>query len=107
MTKSPTVLAREAMKVAQSALPKYSSIFSRKDYTQQQLFALLVLRQFFRTDYRGVVQLVTELSDLRKALGLKKVPHYSCLWYAEQRLLKKGLSTNCSPPFLSGRTSLA
>jgi hypothetical protein len=107
MTKSPTALAREALKAAQSALPKYSSSFSRKDFTQHQLFALLVLRHFFKTDYRGVVQLVTELSDLRRALGLKKVPHYSCLWYAEQRLLKKGLLTNCSPPFSSGRASLA
>ncbi len=66
-------LAREALKAAQSALPTYSSIFSRKDYTQHHLFVLLVLRQFFKTGFRGVVQLVNELSDLCKALGLKKV----------------------------------
>jgi len=106
MTKSPTALAYEALKAAQTALPEYSSIFSRKDYTQHQLFALLVLRHFFKTDYRGVVQLVHELSDLREVLGLEKVPHYSCLWYAEQRLLKKGLLTNCSPPFSSVLASL-
>lgn len=107
MTKSPIALAREALKTAQSAVPKYSSKFSRKDFTQHQLFSLLVLRHFFRTDYRGVVQLVDEWSDLRKALPLKKVPHYSCLWYAEQRLQKKGLLTNCSPPFSSEHASLA
>ena len=107
MTKSPIALAREALEVAQSALPLYSSVFSRKDYTQHQLFVLLVLRQFFKTDYRGVVRLVQEFSNLREMLGLEDVPHYSTLWYAERRLLKKGLWTNCSPPFSSGHASLA
>jgi len=63
-------------------------------------FAILVLRQFFKTDYRGVVQMLHGFSDLRRVLGLKKVPHYSTLrlldavfdCYAEQRLVKKGLS---------------
>ena len=96
MTKSPVALAREALKVGQSGLPSYSSRFSRRDFTQPQLFAILALRQFFKTDYRGVVQLLADLSDLRKALGLKKVPHYSTLCYAEKRLLKGGLSSRFS-----------
>jgi hypothetical protein len=87
MTKSPVALAREALKIGQSGLARYSSQFSRKDFTQPQLFAILALRQFFKTDYRGVVQLLADLSDLRKALGLEKVPHYSTLCYAEGRLL--------------------
>ncbi len=95
MTKSPVALAKEALAVGQKGLPAYSNRFSRKDFTQGQLFAILPLRQFFKTDYRGVVQLLADLSDLRKALGLKKVPHYSTLCYAEQRLLKKGLSSRC------------
>jgi len=93
MTKSPVALAKEALKVGQSGLARYSSRFSRRDFTQPQLFAILVLRQFFKTDYRGVVQLLEDLSDLRKALHLEKVPHYSTLCYAEKRLLKKGLSS--------------
>lgn len=93
MTKSPVALAREALKVGQSGLPRYSNRFSRKDFTQPQLFAILALRQFFKTDYRGIVQLLADLSDLRKALHLKKVPHYSTLCYAEGRLLKGGLSS--------------
>ena len=93
MTKSPVALAKEALKVGRSGLPRYSSRFSRKDFTQPQLFVILALRQFFKTDYRGVVQLLADLSDLRKALGLKKVPHYSTLCYAEGRLLKGGLSS--------------
>ena len=91
MTKSPLALAKEALEVGRSGLARYSSRFSRRDFTQPQLFAILALRQFFKTDYRGVVELLADLSDLRKALRLTKVPHYSTLCYAEKRLLKKGL----------------
>ena len=92
MTKSAVAVAREALAAGQAALPAYSSRFSRRDFTQPQLFALLVLRQFLRTDYRGVVTLVAEWAELRRALGLRgKVPHYSTLCYAERRVLgKKG-----------------
>ncbi len=93
MTRSPVALARMALRVSRDALPPYSSKFSKKDFTQYQLFAMLVLRQFFKTDYRGVVQLLHDLPDLREVLGLKKVPHYSTLKYAQDRLLKKGLLT--------------
>ena len=92
MTKSPIAVAKEALAVAESALPAYSSPFSKKDFTQPQLFAILALRQFFKTDYRGAVQLLCDFSELRSVLGLKKIPHYSTLCYAEQRLVKKGLS---------------
>ena len=98
MTKSPVALAREALRIAQKALPGYSHRFSPKTFTQAQLFAILVLRQFFKTDYRGVVQLLQDFADLRQVLGLKKVPHYSTLCYAEQRLGKKGLWTDCLGP---------
>ena len=107
MTKSPVALAKEALAVAQDALPAYSSRFSPKVFTQHQLFALLVLRQFFRTDDRGIVQMLQDLSDLRTALDLKKVPHYSTLCYAEQRLIKKGLLTASWPRSSSVRVSAA
>ena len=41
-------------------------------------------------------------TDLRGLLRLEKVPHSSALCYVEKRLLKKGLSTRCWRPFLSG-----
>ena len=106
MTKSPVALAREALKLAQAGLTPYSSRFSRKDFTQAQLFAILTLRQFFKTDYRGVIQLLHDFSDLRGTLGLKKVPHYSTLCYAEKRLLKKGLLTSCLEQFSSAPAPL-
>jgi hypothetical protein len=95
MTKSPVRLAREALAVANEALPAYSAVHSPKKFTQPQLFAILVLRQFFKTDYRGIIALLKDMSDLRESLGLEELPHYSTLCYAEQRLLKKGHSIRC------------
>ena len=95
MTKSPMALAHEALIAAQQALAPYSNKYSPHRYTQAQLFALLVLRQFFKTDYRGVIQLLHDFSDLRTILQLRKIPHYSTLCYAERRLLKKGLLKTC------------
>ena len=88
MTKSPRAVAQEALRLAKEALPAYSSAKSRKDFTTHQLFAVLALKTFFKTDYRGVAQLLADLSDLRKDLALTKVPHYSTLCYAASRLLK-------------------
>ena len=48
MTKSPRSVAQEALRLAQEALPAYSSKYSRKDYTQHQLFAALALKTFPR-----------------------------------------------------------
>lgn len=106
MTKSAVEVAREALAVGKEALPPYSSCFSRHDYTQPQLFALLVLKQFLRTDYRGLVTLLAEWSELRRAVGLKKVPHYSTLCYAEQRLFA-GAEKGGPSSTLSGSSSLA
>lgn len=95
MTKSPRAVAKEALRLAREALPAYSSKFSRKDYTQHQLFALLALKTFFKTDYRGLAQLIEDFPELRRDLGLRQAPHYSTLCYAAKRLLKKG-SSPCS-----------
>ena len=54
MTRSPRAVAREALLPARESLPAYSSKYSRKDFTQHQLFAVLALKQFLRLDYRGV-----------------------------------------------------
>lgn len=97
MTKSPRSVAQEAFRLAQDALPAYTSARSRKDFTSHQLFAILTLKAFFKTDYRGIVELLSEFSDLRKDLGLEKVPHYSTLCYAAARLLKKGRLSSSSP----------
>jgi hypothetical protein len=96
MTKSPRRVAREALATARRALPAYSCPRSRHDFTQAQLFAALALKAFLKTDYRGVVAFLEDFPELRRDLGLAKVPHYSTLCYAERRLLKKGASASSS-----------
>ena len=90
MTKSPLAVARTAYTLAKQALPEYSSPYSRHDFTQAQLFAILTLKAFFRTDYRGIVAILADWPALRRALALKHVPHYTTLYYAARRQLKKG-----------------
>jgi Transposase DDE domain len=85
-TRSALALARKALAVGSAALPAYASPYSKRDFTQAQLFAMLCLKQFLRQDYRGLVALLKDWSDLRQALRLKKVPHYSTLCYAQNRL---------------------
>jgi hypothetical protein len=100
MTKSPRAVAREALALARESLPAYSSKYSRKDFTQHQLFALLALKVFLKTDYRGVIAFLDDFAELRDDLGLAKVPDQSTLCYANKRLLKKGSSSYSSsaPP---------
>lgn len=87
--KNPIALARTALAAGKKALPAYSHPKSPRKFTQPQLFAMLVLREFFRLDYRGLVTWLAEWSELREALELSRVPHYSTLSYAADRLLKK------------------
>jgi hypothetical protein len=110
MSKSALRVAHEALAVGRAALPAYGSRFSRHDYTQPQLFALLVLKQFLRTDYRGLVAFVAEWRELRQALGLRKVPHYSTLAHAARRRLagaERGGTQGCSTLCGGGGESLA
>jgi len=93
MTKSPRAVAQEALRLAQGALPPYSAVSSRKDFTQHQLFAILALKTFLKTDYRGVVAALADFTELRDDLELQKVPHYSTVCKAEGRLLKGGHSS--------------
>jgi hypothetical protein len=90
MTKSPLAVARSALEVGEATLPRYSTGKGPQKFTQPQLLAILVLKEFLRLDYRGIAEHLKDHSDLRAALGLKWIPHYSTLWRAEKRLLKKG-----------------
>jgi hypothetical protein len=96
MTKSPRAVAQEALRVAQQSLPLYSAVTSRKDFTCHQLFAVLALKTFLKTDYRGVVAVLKDFTELRDDLALQKVPHYSTVCKAEGRLLKGGPSSTSS-----------
>jgi hypothetical protein len=95
-TRSPVALVRKALQVAAQAIPAYSTKFSKRDFTQHQLLAMLALEQFFKTDDRGIVALLADWTELRTQLGLKKVPHPTTLFQARKRLVKKGALRACS-----------
>jgi Transposase DDE domain len=86
-SKSPVEVARNALCAAAGSLPLYAHQYSPKKFTQHQLFALLVLKTFFKTDYRGGVILLDDLKDLRGVLTLRAVPHWTTLQKASRRLL--------------------
>jgi hypothetical protein len=107
MTKSALELARAALSTGKKGLAPYSTKFSRQDFVQAQHFAMLALRQFFKADYRKTTEMISEWSDLRDVLELDKVPHYTTLQKAHQRLLKKGVSIDCSTLFATAPESAA
>jgi hypothetical protein len=72
-------VARLALRLAGRHMSAYSHRKSRHDFTQPQLMACLVLRAYWKTTYRDVVDHLTASSELREALGLSKVPNYSTL----------------------------
>jgi Transposase DDE domain len=88
LTKSPLQVARRALAVATGVLPPYAHVYSPRKFTQPQLFACLVLKTFLRTDYRGLVAHLADHSDLRAALGLRTVPHFTTPQKASRRLLR-------------------
>ena len=89
MTESPLSLARTALEVARAAVPAYASKFSRKDFTWHQHLALLVLKTLLKTDYRGLVNYLRDWSELRGAVGLQKVPHFTTLQKVHARIKRK------------------
>ena len=90
LTKSPKAFAKMALQIGEQGLDPYSHPKSPHKYTQAQLFAILALKHFFNTDYRGVIAMLDEWPDIKKILGLKQLPNFSTLKYAQDRLLKKG-----------------
>ena len=107
MTRSEVALAQTAYRIAKAGLQPYSNAKSRHDFLQAQLFAILILRQFRKTDYRTIVQALADSQELRDALELQKVPHYTTVQKAAQRLIKKGLSTDSCRPFSAPAESIA
>ncbi len=69
------------------ALPLYSHRCSPKTFTQPQLFACLVLKEFLKLDYRKLAALLADTPDLCYAIELTKVPHFTTFQKAAQRLL--------------------
>src|SRR5688572_25014573 len=96
MTKSPLDLVKMALSVGNQGLSLYSCPVSRKDFTQPQLFALLVLRQFFQAGDRQTVLAVAAWTELQEAVCLRNVLHWTALENADSLLFRKGCSCDGS-----------
>lgn len=57
----------------------YGHIKSPHKFTQPQLMTCLVLRAYLKATYRGVVDVLASSQELRDAIGLQRLPHYSTL----------------------------
>ena len=87
-TKSARRVLQVAHAVAVESFGAYAHRFSPQKFTQHQLFAVLVLKEFMRCDYRKVTELLSDCSTLREVIGLESVPHYTTIQKASKRLLK-------------------
>jgi Transposase DDE domain len=76
-----------ALAAARRAWPAYSHRNSPKTFTQHQLFACLVLKNFLKADYRGVAAHLRDAPSLAAAIELERVPHFTTLQKAAKRLL--------------------
>ncbi|WP_145952058.1 IS5 family transposase [Paludisphaera borealis] len=86
-SKSPLRVFQVAYEAACRALPAHRHQFSPKKFTQPQLLACLVLKEFLRLDYRGLAAHLADQADLRDRIGLTVVPHFTTFQKAAQRLL--------------------
>ena len=87
-SKSPRRVLRVAYDAARVAVRAYSHINSPRKFTQPQLLACLVLKEFLRLDYRGLAEHLADHPDLGRMMVLEAVPHYTTFQKAAARLLK-------------------
>jgi len=73
-------------------LRPYAHRFSPKKFTQAQLFACLVLKEFLQFDYRKLAAFLEDCPNLCKLIGLEVVPHFTTFQKAAQRLLRMPLA---------------
>jgi len=86
-SKSPRKVATEALAVGEKVFPRFAHRYAPKVYTQPQLFTCLVLKSFYKTDYRGISAILAEDEGMRQLMGLKATPHWTTLHKASRRLL--------------------
>ena len=86
-SKSPKRVLQLAYLIGQLVLPDYSHRFSPQTYTQSQLFACLVLKEFLQLDYRKLAALLKDVGELTAVIDLARVPHFTTFQKAASRLL--------------------
>ena len=76
-----------AYQVGRATLRPYAHRFSPKKFTQPQLFAALVLKEFLQFDYRKLSLFFRDAAEFRAVIGLHKVPHFTTFQKAARRLM--------------------
>lgn len=61
------------------SLPKYSSKFSRKDFTLQQHVVLLCIKVKLKQRYRQFCEIFDLMTEIKHILGLSKTPHWTTI----------------------------
>ena len=87
-TKSPKAVLLTAYRVGLRRLPPYAHPCSPKKFTQPQLFACLVLKEFLRLDYRKLAALLKDCPGLAATIDLATAPHFTTFHKAAHRLLR-------------------
>src|SRR6266446_4690075 len=69
--------ARIALQVSRAVLPRYRSRFSKRQFTQPQLLAILCLMRYEDWTFREAEVRLGEHRELRQVLGLVSVPDFT------------------------------
>ena len=77
---------RIALEVCRAVLPRYRSRFSKHQFTQPQLLAILCLMRYEDWTFREAEVRLGEHRELRQTLGLGSVPDFTTLYRFLQRL---------------------
>ncbi len=78
--------ARIALQVSRAVLPRYRSRFSKHQFTQPQLLAILCQMRYEDWTFREAEVGLGEHRELRQTLGLSSVPDFTTLYRFLQRL---------------------
>src|SRR5579872_4260711 len=78
--------ARIALKVSRAVLPRYRSRFSKCQFNQPQLLAILCLMHYEDWTLREAEVRLGEHRELCQAMGLVSVPHFTTLYRFLQRM---------------------
>jgi hypothetical protein len=75
-----------ALDVAKTTVPRYRTTFSKHQFTQPQLLAILCLMRYEDWTFREAEVRLAEHSELRRALRLRSAPDYTTLYRFLRRL---------------------
>jgi len=85
------LFAKTALAVMNEVVPPYGSKYSKHTFTQPQLMTILCLMRFEDWTFREAEVRLSEHSDLRRALGLERVPDHTTLYRFMRRVTDETL----------------